>query len=65
MPVLTLPDGSTREFDRPVTGLEVALGIGKKLAKDAAKVELEKQLDDNLDDDQKKTLNGLKSMFDK
>jgi len=38
MPVLTLPDGSTREFDGPVTGLEVALGIGKKLAKDAVAI---------------------------
>lgn len=37
----------------------------EQLARDAAMEELDKQLDDKLDDDQKKTLNGLKSMFDK
>ena len=38
MPALTLPDGSVREFDGPVTGLDVAISIGKKLAKDAVMI---------------------------
>ncbi|MGJ0515499.1 MAG: threonine--tRNA ligase [Methylomicrobium sp.] len=33
MPVITLPDGSRREFDRAVTVLEVAQSIGSGLAK--------------------------------
>lgn len=33
MPVITLPDGSKREFDRPVSVLEVAQDIGAGLAK--------------------------------
>ena len=33
MPVITLPDGSTRDFDRAVTVLEVAQSIGSGLAK--------------------------------
>lgn len=37
----------------------------EKLAKDAAKKELEKQLGSKLSDDDKATLKGLKSMFDK
>ena len=35
MPRITLPDGSTRSYDRPVTGLEVAADIGSRLAKEA------------------------------
>src|SRR6202795_2055833 len=35
MPVLTLPDGSTRSFDRPVSVAEVAASIGPGLAKAA------------------------------
>ncbi len=35
MPVITLPDGSTRQFDNPVTGLEIAASIGAGLAKAA------------------------------
>ncbi|MDR3300845.1 MAG: threonine--tRNA ligase [Candidatus Accumulibacter sp.] len=35
MPVITLPDGSRREFDRPVTIAEVAQDIGPGLAKAA------------------------------
>jgi threonyl-tRNA synthetase len=35
MPVITLPDGSSRQFDRPVTVAEVAAGIGPGLAKAA------------------------------
>ena len=33
MPVITLPDGSSREFDRAVTVMEVAKSIGSGLAK--------------------------------
>ena len=33
MPIITLPDGSKREFDRPVSVLEVAQDIGVGLAK--------------------------------
>ena len=35
MPVLTLPDGSTRSFDGPVTGANLAADIGAGLAKAA------------------------------
>ena len=41
MPALTLPDGSVREFDGPVTGHEVALSIGKKLARDAVFIKVD------------------------
>ena len=33
MPIITLPDGSQRQFDKPVTVLEVAQDIGVGLAK--------------------------------
>lgn len=33
MPIITLPDGSQREFDKPVSVLEVATDIGPGLAK--------------------------------
>lgn len=33
MPIITLPDGSKREFDRPVSVLDVAQDIGASLAK--------------------------------
>src|SRR6478609_9694049 len=35
MPVITLPDGSQRSFDRPVTVADVAASIGAGLAKAA------------------------------
>ncbi|MEO5344538.1 MAG: TGS domain-containing protein, partial [Gammaproteobacteria bacterium SHHR-1] len=35
MPVITLPDGSQRRFERPVSVLEVAADIGPGLAKAA------------------------------
>ncbi|SMF83078.1 threonyl-tRNA synthetase [Azospirillum oryzae] len=38
---ITLPDGSVREFDRPVTGLEIAQSIGSRLAKDALAVKID------------------------
>jgi TGS domain. len=33
MPVITLPDGSKRHFDKPVSVYEVAADIGPGLAK--------------------------------
>ena len=44
MPALTLPDGSVREFDAPVTGLELAASIGKRLANDAVAVVVDCEL---------------------
>jgi threonyl-tRNA synthetase len=35
MPRITLPDGTTKTYDRPVTALEVAAGIGPRLAREA------------------------------
>ena len=35
MPIITLPDGSQRSFDKPVTVADVALSIGAGLAKAA------------------------------
>jgi len=46
MPQLTLPDGSVREFDAPVSGLEVAQSIGNRLAKDAVAIEIDGVLRD-------------------
>jgi threonyl-tRNA synthetase len=46
MPELTLPDGSTRVFDKPVTGVELAEGIGRKLARDAVAIEVDGVLRD-------------------
>ena len=43
---ITLPDGSQREYPRGVTGREVALSIGKKLAKAALGVEVNGVLQD-------------------
>ena len=43
---LTLPDGSVRTFDTPVTGAAVAAAIGRRLAKDALAVKLEGALKD-------------------
>ena len=33
MPIITLPDGSQRQFDNPVSVMEVAQSIGAGLAK--------------------------------
>ncbi len=35
MPNIQLPDGSERQFDNAVSGLDIALSIGKGLARDA------------------------------
>lgn len=46
MPTVTLPDGKTRVFDKPVTGLEVARSIGPRLAKDALGIRIDGELRD-------------------
>ncbi len=43
---ITLPDGSVREFDRPVTGAEIAFSIGPRLAKDALAVKIDGEVKD-------------------
>src|SRR3546814_6564672 len=43
---ITLPDGSTRAFEGPVTGAEVAAAIGPGLAKAALAVKVDGQLRD-------------------
>jgi threonyl-tRNA synthetase len=40
MVAITLPDGNVREFDGPVTGLDVAAAIGPRLAKDALAIKV-------------------------
>ncbi|MCR9255869.1 MAG: threonine--tRNA ligase [Alphaproteobacteria bacterium] len=46
MPVITLPDGSTRSYDGPVRGDEIAASIGAGLAKAALAVRVEGTLKD-------------------
>ena len=46
MPTITLPDGSERRFDGPVTGTEVAANIGPGLAKAALAMKLDGKLVD-------------------
>lgn len=46
MIVITLPDGKKLEFDKPVTGLEIAESIGAGLAKAALAVMLDGQMID-------------------
>ncbi|MCF3628134.1 threonine--tRNA ligase [Thalassospiraceae bacterium LMO-SO8] len=46
MVAITLPDGSVRQFDGPVTGLEVAADIGPGLAKAALAVRIDGELKD-------------------
>ncbi|EWY42610.1 threonyl-tRNA synthetase [Skermanella stibiiresistens SB22] len=43
---VTLPDGSVRDYDAPVTGLQIAESIGKRLAKDAIAVKVDGDLRD-------------------
>ena len=43
---LTLPDGSVREFSRPVTGFDVAAAIGSGLAKAALAIRLNGEMRD-------------------
>jgi threonyl-tRNA synthetase len=46
MPTITLPDGSKRSFDRPVTGADLARDIGTGLAKAALAMRLNGKLVD-------------------
>ena len=46
MPVVTLPDGSQRSFERPVTVAEIATSIGKGLARAALAGEVDGRLVD-------------------
>jgi len=44
MPNIQLPDGSERQFDSAVTGLEIAASIGKSLARDAVAIVVDDQM---------------------
>ncbi len=46
MPAITLPDGSSRNFDGPVTGTTVAAAIGPGLARAALAMRVDGQLQD-------------------
>jgi len=46
MPAITLPDGSTRDFPKPIDGLAVASSIGARLAKDAVAIRVDGDLRD-------------------
>ncbi|WP_137125123.1 threonine--tRNA ligase [Roseomonas sp. HF4] len=46
MPAITLPDGSIRAFDGPVTGTEVAAAIGPGLAKAALAMQVDGTIQD-------------------
>ena len=46
MPAITLPDGSVRHFDGPVTGTTVAAAIGPGLARAALAMKLDGKLID-------------------
>jgi threonyl-tRNA synthetase len=46
MVAITLPDGSVRDFDGPVTGWEIAQSIGPRLAKDALAIKVNGALRD-------------------
>src|SRR5512147_2940225 len=46
MPAITLPDGSVRSFDGPVTGTQVAAAIGPGLAKAALAMEVDGAIQD-------------------
>ena len=46
MPKITLPDGSERQYDAAVSGAEIAVSIGKSLARDAVAVRVDGALRD-------------------
>ena len=46
MPTITLPDGSQKSFAAPVSGIEVARGIGPRLERDAVAVRIDGTLKD-------------------
>ncbi len=46
MPKITLPDGSERQYEAAVSGAEIAMSIGKSLARDAVAVRVDGELMD-------------------
>ncbi len=46
MPNITLPDGSTRQYEAATSGAEIAASIGKSLARDAVAVRVDGELYD-------------------
>ncbi len=46
MPDICLPDGSIRSYESPLSGLELAADIGKKLARDAVAIKVDGRLRD-------------------
>ena len=53
---ITLPDGSSKSYDKGVTGIEVAKSIGPRLAKDAVAIEIDgkiSDLDEKINEDSK------------
>jgi threonyl-tRNA synthetase len=44
MPNIQLPDGTVRQFDSPVSGMEIAASIGKGLARDAVAIRVNGEL---------------------
>jgi threonyl-tRNA synthetase len=46
MPIITLPDGSQRTFDAPVTGAAIAAAIGPGLARAALAMKVDGQMQD-------------------
>ena len=46
MPAITLPDGSDRRYDNPVTGIDIAGDIGKGLLKSAVAIRVDGELRD-------------------
>ncbi|MFQ6016876.1 MAG: threonine--tRNA ligase [Kiloniellaceae bacterium] len=46
MVAITLPDGSVRRFDGPVSGFEIAAAVGPRLARDALAIKVDQTLKD-------------------
>ncbi|MGH8223091.1 MAG: TGS domain-containing protein, partial [Woeseiaceae bacterium] len=46
MPTIRFPDGATRSFDAGATGLDIAEGISRSLARDAVAVRVDGELRD-------------------
>ncbi|MEM0983091.1 MAG: threonine--tRNA ligase [Planctomycetota bacterium] len=46
MPAITLPDGTVKEFDAPLTAFDVAMSIGERLAKAAVGCKIDGALSD-------------------
>ena len=43
---ITLPDGSSKDYEKGVTGRKIAEGIGPRLAKDAVAIEIDGKISD-------------------